>query len=257
MSGNIFLQLMRRDLAQFFKVYPGKFFDTCFLFFTNVVVFAYFMPKLGVPTTYGSFILIGAITSFGLFDTIGQVGEIIFDIEGDRKITFILSLPIPSYLVFAQLALKWAVNNFLLCIPLFFIGKILLWNSFKLTNISFFKVILMFPTACLFFGFFSLWLTGVIQKIQSIASLFLRFINPIFMFGGYFFTWQSSYELSPYIAYAILIDPMIYAMEGMRAACLGQEGFLPFWYSFFVLWAFIITLGIHGITKLRQRLDCI
>ncbi len=248
---------MRRDFAQFWRTYPGKFFDTCFLFFTNVVVFAYFMPKLGVPSTYGTFILIGAITSFGLFDTVGQVGEVIFDIEGDKTIAFILSLPIPSSVVFGQLAVKWAMSNLLLCTPLFLVGKLILWNSFELDKITLWQIFLIFPTVSLFFGVFGLWLSGVIQKIQSISSLFLRFINPIFMFGGYFFTWQSSLELSPYIAYPILINPMIYAMEGMRAACLGQQGYLPFWVCLLALWVYIIVLGTHGISKLRKRLDCI
>lgn len=257
MIWNIFLQLMRKDLAQFRRVYPGKLFDTAFLFFTNIIVFAYFMPKIGLPTTYGSFILIGAIASFGLFDTVGQVGEVIFDIEGDQTIAFTLSLPVPAFVVFTQLAMKWALNNILLCTPLFLVGKLILWDGFLLSNINVWQLLLIFPTTCLFFGVFSLWLIGVIKKIQSISSLFLRFINPIFMFGGYFFTWQASYELSPYIAYAICIDPMIYAMEGMRAACLGQQGYLPFWTCFFALWGFIIVLGTHAIFRLRKRLDCV
>ena len=215
------------------------------------------MPQLGIPSTYGAFILIGAITSFGLFDTVGQVGEMIFDMEGDRTITFTLSMPVPYWVVFGQIAIKWTINNLLLCTPLFFVGKILLWDQFDLTKIHYGKLILIFITTSLFFGFFSLWLTGVIQKIKNLASLFLRFINPIFMFGGYFFTWESSFALSPYIAYALLINPMIYAMEGMRAACLGQEGYLPFWYSLLALWIFNIVLGFHAMNRLKKRLDCI
>ncbi len=257
MIRKIFLQLISKDLAQFRRIFAGKLFDTCFLFFTNVAVFGYFMPKLGLSDGYGSFILIGAISSFGLFDTIGQVGEIIFDIEGDRTITFTLSLPLPSYMVFMQLALKWALQCFLLCVPLFLIGKLILWEGFDLGLISLGKLILIFPTVCLFYGIFSLWLVGVITKINSIASLFLRFINPIFMFGGYFFTWQASYELSPIVAYAILINPMIYVMEGMRAACLGQQGYLPFWYCLAALWGFILVLGSHAVRRLRHRLDCV
>lgn len=257
MIASLFWQLMRKDLRQFRHVYVGKFFDTCFLFFTNVVVFAYFMPNLGLNMDYGTFILIGAITSFGLFDIVAQVAELIFDIEGDRTITFKLTMPIPYWLVFVQLAAKWALTNILLCTPLFLVGKIILWNQFDLAEINYIKLIVMFPTVCIFFGFFSIWLTGVIKNLKSISSLFLRFINPIFMFGGYFFTWQASYELSPIIAYAILINPMIYAMEGMRAACLGQAGYLPFWNCFFALWGFIIVLGSHGILSLKKRLDCV
>ncbi|NGX39276.1 MAG: hypothetical protein KR126chlam1_00599 [Chlamydiae bacterium] len=257
MIAPLFWQLMRKDLRQFRRLYKGKFFDTCFLFFTNIVVFGYFMPLMGVPATYGSFILVGAIASFGLFDTIGQVGELIFDIEGDRTITFKLAMPVPYWIVFGQLAIKWAVHNFLLCIPLFFIGKLILWDGFSLRQIDLFKLLLIFPSICLFFGSFSLWLTAMIKRIDSISSLFLRFINPVFMFGGYFFTWKDAYELSPYIAYVLRCNPMLYVFEGMRAACLGGEGYLPFWTSFFSLWGFIILLGGFALKALRKRLDCV
>lgn len=257
MISKILLQLLRKDLLQFRRKYPGKFFDTCFIFFTNVVVFGYFMPAFGGPANYGPFILIGAIASFGLFDIIGQVGELILDIEGDRKITFTLSMPIPSWVVFIQLVLKWAITTFILFIPLFFIGKLLLWNQFYLSQINLFQLILIYPSVCFFFGFFSLWLTSVIQKMDSLSSLFCRFLNPIFMFGGYFFSWQASFDLSPIVGYALLANPMIYATEGMRAATLGQTGYLPFWTCFFALWGFNLLLGAHAIFRLKRRLDCV
>jgi len=253
----LFWQLMRKDLREFKRSFFNKFFDTCFLFFTFVVVFGYFMPKLGVSTGYGPFILIGAIASFGLFDIIAQVGELIFDIEGDRTINFKLALPIPYWVVFGQLAVKWALNNLLICAPLFLIGKLILWQNFDLSKINLFKLLLMFPTAYLFFGFFSLWLTGIIKKKINLSSIYLRFINPLFMFGCYFFTWQASYELSPIISYIILIDPLTYTMEGMRAACLGQEGYLPFWSCFLALWGYIFLLGSHALFSLKKRLDCV
>ena len=257
MISSIFLQFMRKDLIGFRRIYWGKFFDTCVLFFTNVVVFGYFMPKLGVEASYGSFILIGAIASFGLFGIIAQVAELSVDIEGDRTINFSLSMPVPSRVVSLQLAIKWALNTFLLCAPLFLVGKLILWDQFDLEKIQVGKILLMFPTVCLFFGIFSLWLTGVIKKVKSLSSLFMRFINPIFMFGGYFFTWQASYELNPLIAYAILINPMIYVMEGMRSAALGPEGYLPFWNCFAALWGFNFLLGWIGISQLKKRLDCV
>ncbi len=257
MSWSLFLQLMRKDLLQFRRVYAGKFFDTCFLFFTNVIVFAYFLPQFIAFSDYGPFILIGAIASFGLFDIIAQVSELIFDVEGDRAINFTLAMPAPSWVVFGQIALKWAANNFLLCIPLFLVGKLILWAQFDLWKINIPKLLLIYVTSCLFFGFFSLWLTSILRKVKSLSSLFLRFINPLFMFGGFFFTWQSTFELSPILGYVILINPMIYVMEGMRAAALGQEGYLPFWICVIVLWGFILTLGACALNILKKRLDCV
>lgn len=257
MTGKLIWQLLRKDLKQYQRLYPGKFFDTCFLLLTNVLVFGYFMPMLGLPGSYGTFILIGAIASFGLFDIVSQVGEFIFDIEGDKKITFTLALPIPFWAVFIQLVLKWSLYILTLCTPLFLIGKLFLWDRFSLAEINYLKLLLIFPTSSLFFGFFSLWITSMLKRINSIGSLFMRVINPLFMFGGYFFTWESSFELSKTIGYVLLFNPMIYVMEGMRAACLGQQGYLPFWACFCALWIFNLFLGTWAIGKLKKRLDCV
>lgn len=257
MKRTILAQLMRKDLLQFLRIYPGKFFDTCFLFFTNAIVFAYFLPQSGLADTYGPFIVIGAIASFGLFEIIGQIAELIVDLEGDRTINFTLSMPIPPWLVFLQLVFKWALTTLLLCTPLFFVGKLLLWNRFSFSQINYVQLILIYPTLCLFFGFFSLWLTSIIQRVLNLSSLFLRFINPLFMFGCYFYSWESVFSLSPIIGYVSLINPMIYVMEGVRAATLGQEGYLPFWLSFFVLWGFNLALGGFAIVRLKKRLDCV
>src|SRR5258708_5025254 len=100
---NIFLQLMQKDLLQFKRIYKEKLLDTGLLFFTNVIVFAYFLPQAGLGHNYGPFIMLGAIASFGLFDVVGHVSELIFDIEGPCAISYTLSMPIPSWIVFLQI----------------------------------------------------------------------------------------------------------------------------------------------------------
>ncbi|MBM3184388.1 MAG: hypothetical protein FJZ64_03690 [Chlamydiae bacterium] len=82
-------------------------------------------------------------------------------------------------------------------------------------------------------------------------------INPIFMFGAYFYTWVSLEKLSPTFAWITLINPIVYVLEGMRSAALGQEGHLPFWVCFFSLWGFIFVFASHAIYKLKRRLDCV
>lgn len=253
----IFSQLMRKDLLQFARTYKSKLFDTGFLFFTNVIVFAYFLPQQGLQSSYGPFIMIGAIASFGLFDVVGYVSELIFDIEGPCAISYTLAMPIPSWVVFLQIAVRWAVQSFLLVIPLFFVGKLLLWNHLNLSGIHWPLLILMYISINCFFGVFGLWIASLIKTMGNLSHLFLRFVNPIFMFGAYFYTWHASYQLAHWIGCVILINPMVYVMEGMRAAALGQAGYLPFWLCFFAVWAYILVLGTHAILRLQKRLDCI
>lgn len=256
-SMRVFFQLMRRDTLTFRREYPEKFFDTCIVFFTNILVFAYFMPNEGLSKTYGPFVLVGAIASFGLIEIVGKISLLLSDIEGERTISHTLIMPIKAAWVFCYIALFWALTSALLAAPLFPLGKLLLWNRFDLTKISYLRFLLIFISSNLFFGFFALWLSSILRGIKSLNSLWLRIIVPMWMFGSYLYSWQAAYHLNPIIGYVSLANPMIYVMEGSRAAVLGQEGFIPFWISLLTLWAFTAACGVHSIFRLKKRLDCV
>lgn len=253
----IFLQLLRRDMTLFKKQYPGKFFDMLITFTVWTVVFGYFVPEMGANPEYGLFIMVGAIASFGVFDIIGQSGLLINDISGDRTISYLLLLPIPSFMVFSYVATSWALQSLLIAIPLYFVGKALFWKQFVLTNITWYQLGLALITVNSFFGFFGLWVVSILHKVHDLSRIYFRFINPLFLFGCYFFTWQAACKISPWIGYATLLDPFSYVMEISRAALIGQGNYLPFWASFSALWGFSIVLGLHATKRLKKLLDCV
>jgi ABC-2 type transport system permease protein len=249
--------LIRRDLRVFREEFWGKFIDTGILLFTTVTIFAYFLPSYGLASDYGPFILIGAIAGFGFFEVIGKVSLMIADIEGDRTILYTLSLPIPSWLVFVYIAVSWAIASSIIALLMFPLGKLVLFSQFDLSKVDWFKLPLIFMASNLFFGFFALWLSGVLKKMSSLAHLFVRVVNPMYCFGGWMYSWNSVNDLSWAIGIAHLANPLLYVMEGMRAATLGQQGYLPFWFSFLGLCGFTALLGWDAVRRLQKRLDCV
>lgn len=252
-----FLQLLNRDMTIFRREYPTKLVDTAFLLFTNVVVFAYFLPQFGMAKSYGPFILVGSISIFGLFDVIGKVAVRLADIEGVQAISYILNLPIKPSAVFGYIGLSWAIEPFIISLPLFLLGKLLLWDQFSLAAIHYEKALIMLAAGCLFYGYFSLWLTGMMKGTSSLSQLFIRIINPIFMFGCYWYTWKTAYALNPIVGYLSLLNPLTFISEGMRSAVLGPEGYLPFWACFGAIWIFTAVCALDAIRRLRKRLDCV
>lgn len=249
--------LILRDFKVFKEDFWGKFIDTALLLFTTVLVFSYFLPSYGLQEGYGPFILVGVIAGFGFFEVIGKVSSMIADLEGDRTILYTLTLPIPSWLVFVYFGLSWALLSSLISFLLFPLGKIVLYSQFDLSKISFCKLVLIFLASNLFFGFFALWLSSVFKKMSSLSHLFVRVINPMYMFGGYMYSWHSVYAFSPAIAYLHLINPFLFVMEGMRAATLGQAGYLPFWACFVALILFTAAFAYDAIRRLKKRLDVV
>lgn len=256
-SLQIFFQLLKRSLLILKRDYWSKLFDTAFLFFTNVIVFSYFMGAQGLSEEYGPFLMVGAIASFGLFDVVAKVSELIGDIEGEKTISHLITLPLSSRTLFCFIAIFWAINAAVISFPLFFLGKILLFTRFNLSDISFIRLIPIFLTANLFYGFFALWLSAIVRGMGDLTSIFMRYINPIFMFGGYFYSWKNAFQLDHLIGYVSLLNPMVYIMEGMRSSVLGPSAYLPYWTTLIVLWGFIYLLGWHATKRLKIRIDCI
>jgi ABC-2 type transport system permease protein len=251
------LNLILRDLRSFKVDFWGKFIDTCIMLSTTVIIFSYFLPSNGLRQDFGPFLLIGVIAGFGFFDVVGKVATMISDIEGDKTILYTISLPIPSWLVFFYQGLSWALYSSIMCFLLFPLGKILLFSQFDLTIINYPKLLLMFIMSNLFFGFFALWLSSISKNMSSLSHLFVRVINPLYMFGGYLYSWHAAYALTPIGGYINLANPLIYVMEGMRATTLGQEGYLPFWFSFGALMIFTSAFAWDAINRLKKRLDCV
>ncbi len=252
-----FLSLFSRDMTSFFRGIWSRVIDTSILLFTNVVVFAYFMPQLNTQENFGPFLLVGAIVSFGFFDVVGKVGEFIGDIDGDSSITYLLSMPMPSGGIFAYHGVLWSLCSMIIGTLMFPLGKILLLSQFDLSLICYWKLIIVFVVANLFFGFFALWLAAMLKDLKNVSVLWLRVLVPMFMFGCYFYPFFSLYKVSHIVAGISLFNPMVYAMEGMRAATLGQQGFLNYWFCLAALVAFTSACGIHGIKRLKKRLDCL
>jgi ABC-2 type transport system permease protein len=253
----VFFQLLKRDLLIFKRDYWTKFIDMAIIFSNNVLIFGYFMAGEGLSAGYGPFLLVAAIGSFGLIEVVGKVAALLNDMEGERAISQVLIMPIRSELVFIYMAVFWAISSMVLAALLFPLGKLLLWTRFDLAAISYVKLIPIFLTSNLFFGSFALWLSSVIPGMSNLNTLWMRYIVPLWMFGAYFFSWENAYQLNPIIGTILLLNPVVYVMEGMRAAALGQAGFIPYWVSMLALWGFIFACTTHAIKRLRRILDCV
>jgi len=255
---NFFLELLRRELTIFRRGYIGEATDTVIMFFNFIVVFGYFIPMGGQGVNWGPFMMVGSIATFGLVSAVNnRVAQVISDVHGDRTISYFLTMPVPSSWVFISMALCWSTVLAILTLILFPVGKLVLFSQFSLASVSWGKLFLIYITLNIFIGFFSLWLAGAFQKINNIGRLWCRVVNPLFMFGAFFYSFKDALTFNPLIAKLTLINPVVYVTEGMRAAMLGQEGSLNFWLCLTVLWGYILLCGWHGIARLKKWLDVV
>lgn len=248
--------LIFRELVVFKSDFWGTVLDGVIATSVQMIVTIYILPYFGLQANFGAFMLGGFVASSIFWRLYSFSAPLIADITGERKITYELMLPIPTGLVFLRMMISFmlqAVSTSCVIIPL---GKLFLGNQFDLTNISIFKTIVMFIAGSFFVSSFGIFIVSIIHHMGQISSVWTRFLFPLWMLGGFNFSWQSMNTMIPIISYITLLNPMIYFHEGFRGAILGESGFISVIICVPILIGFSILFSLVGIGKIKKKLDC-
>jgi ABC-2 type transport system permease protein len=200
-----------------------------------------------------------AIASWGMFEIITNATTLVSDILGDRVIEYELVLPIPQWAIFAKIALVNAYRAFIVSLLLIPAGMAIIYLGIGLTfsNINLFKTIFMILIANIFFGFLGLFTASLMQKISDVRNMWMRVLFPMWFVGGLNNSLSAVQKVAPIFAKALLLNPIVYISEGMRAAMLGQEGYLNYGLCCLVIIALTIFLAIFAVKRFQKNLDCL
>lgn len=249
-------RLVWRDMSVFWPTFLNRLINGALWAGITIVVFQYI--GFGDAVNLGLFMACANAVSWGFFEVMENVARFIADLQGEKSISYALTLPLPQWMVFVRLALSNALQAMAIAIFILPMAKVLLWNNFDISQACWSKFLLIFVLAHMFYGFFSLWLASMVKSLDSIGDIWMRVVFPLWFLGGYQFTWTTFSQKSPMLAYASLFfNPLVYCFEGVRAAILGQEGYLPFWSCCLALLVFTTLVGSIGTYRLLKRLDCL
>ncbi|MDP3788292.1 MAG: ABC transporter permease [Candidatus Chromulinivorax sp.] len=253
-----FYALLAKDIAIYNKRWWSRSIDALVWACSSLIVAHYMMPLFGITDPqYGTFVLVGNLAIWGLFEMLTSIAVFLGDIQGDKAIGYYMSLPLPSSMVFIEQALASAYRSIASSILIFPAGKLILGNNLHLNNVSWLYLIIAFIIINIFYGFFTILVAGYIKDLSALTMVRSRIIFPLWFLGCFQFTWKMLYKVAPNIAYISLCNPMVYIMDGMRATVLPAEQYLSFWNCMIMIILFSIVCGYFGIQKLQRRLDCI
>lgn len=232
--------------------------DALIIPITIIIVNGYILPYLGMPLDYGSFMVASSIVMMIYMNTNWNgANTFIQDLEGDRAISYELTLPLPAWMVFARVALVAAIKAMALSIFILPVGKLILWDRFDFSQLSWFKFFIIFVTIGIFNGFFSLVPLSLVNGILGFVRYQMRFGSQLVFFSGFQYAWATMTEAIPALGYINLLNPLVYAFEGIHGAVLGQAGYINFWLCFALLWAATVLSAWLIVYKLKNKLDCI
>ena len=252
---SVFWQLVKTDLLIFKKTFVDDTIDIFIWLISVVGVVAYVFPKLGMSKNYGEFFAIGSIVSAALFQIWPATVSFINETTGNKSITYPLTLPLPSWMAIIKRAVSFWLKTMVITVMVLPVTKLMLWNRMDLSEFSFIRFVILFVTINAFAGLFTIFTTSLTDSIDTSGKVWMRIIFPLWFFGGTQFSWQTLYGISPKLAYLDLANPMLYAVEGIRAATQGQQGNLPFWICFMMLIIYGTFFGAIGVLRLKKRLD--
>lgn len=248
--------LLWRDVRVLKQDFFNNVIDSLMVPATFIIIGGYIMPYMGVPADYGAFMIVSSLVMM-CYSTTAWRGatELVADLVGDKAISYELTLPLPSWLVFIKLACAYAVKAMALNILTLPLGKLLLWDKFSLANFSILKFSFVYVLSSLFFGFFSLWVTSWTRGMQGFGRFWLRYGSQLLFFSGFQFPWSVMYKATVFFAYLNLANPFLYAFEGSRAAVMGQAGSLNYWLCIGMLVLFTFLFAFITIRQFKRRLD--
>jgi ABC-2 type transport system permease protein len=251
----LFFLLLKTDLIIFNKRFKEGIINTIIWVSIILVIFAYIFPAMGMTNLFGPLYVTGAVVSSCIFEIWSSSITFVSDLEANKTISYPLTLPIPSWLYFIQLAIGYAIKSMTIALVIIPLGKLIIWDKFSLAHISLTKTLIMFIIVNIFAGLLSLFMSSITTSIFNFRNIWTRFLFPLWFLGGAEFYWQVAYTLSKPLAYIMLLNPITYAMEGMRASILGEKLFISFWICSFMLFIFSILCGYVAFKKLKNRLD--
>ena len=251
----LFFWIVRTDITILKQFIVGKIINILFWTGSIVTISTFILPKLGMTKSYGEFIVVSSIVSSSYWGIWDASYKLVSDICGNRTISYRLALPLPSWLVIFQYAVKHAIDRSIPALIILPLYKLILWNRMDLSHFSLIKFIFIFTTISLFTGFFFLFISNFINNEHTVDTVGIRVLFPLWFFGASSYPWKIIYSMSPTLGYISLLNPVVYAMEGIHSAVLGANGYLPFWICAIVLWCLIIIFGYVGIARFKKRLD--
>lgn len=251
----IFCKLVATHIHAIRKQFVGMVINLYIWAFCTLVIMGYIMQSFGLSADYGVFQFAGIVGTVGLFEIFGNVSKNIMDFEGDSHISYNLTLPTRPWIVFGALATFYTLVGVVLTCVLFPFGAGVLYSHFDITSVSWIKAAIMLILANLFFAVFTLLITAYVGSMSKIRNIWARFIFPLWMLGGFQFSWAILYSISKPLAYAVLFDPLIFIMEGCRAAILGQQEYLSWELCVIMISIYTMLCWIAMYYRMKRLLD--
>jgi ABC-2 type transport system permease protein len=192
-----------------------------------VAVFGYLLPRMGfMGRGYTTALLPGVLAISLTFSSIQSVAlPMVQEFGWTKEIEDRLLAPVPIRLVAAEKIVSGVLQGIVSALFVLPVARIIMGPIPNLTFAHFGDVLLITILGAAAFSSLGLFLGTAIQPAQ-IGLMFGVILAPMIFFGCAYYPWQGLSAV-PVMKYAVLINPLVYVSEGMRAALTPGSPHMP------------------------------
>lgn len=223
----VFLALLRRDMIVARKEIVFFLIRTTMQPLLFLIVFGFLLPKMNfVGKAYQTALLPGILAVSLSLSAIQSVAlPMVQDFGWTREIEDRLLAPVPTRVIPAEKIVAGMIQGVIAAAFVLPLARLVMGPlpAFTLSNAG--EVLLIVLLGSLAFSALGMWLGTAIEP-QQIGLMFSVIIAPMLFFGCAYYPWRGL-DVVPVLKYLVLVNPMVYVAEGMRAALTPGVPHMP------------------------------
>jgi ABC-2 type transport system permease protein len=248
----VFAALLLRDLTVARRELPYFLVRTALQPILFVIVFGFLLPRMGlIPRGYSTTMLPGVVALSLTLSAIQSVAlPMMQDFGFTKEIEDRLLSPVPIQLVAVEKVVAGVLQGIVAALFVLPVARLIMG---PIPGLSFRNAPLLLAVTILGGAAFSamgLYLgTGIAP--QQIGLMFSVIVAPMIMFGCTYYPWAGLAHV-PVMKWLVLINPLVYVSEGMRAALTPGLPHMPtplILAALVVLTVLFMVLGLRAFDK--------
>jgi ABC-2 type transport system permease protein len=228
-------------------------------------VFAYVLPKIGSGfgtggagaasgLTFSTILVPGLMGSMFLMQGMfGTTMPLVMEFSWQRTIEDRALAPVPIRVLAIQKITAGAIQAFIGAAIVF---PVVYWvhapgqgPHIEVTNWFLLAAVMVFSSTLT--ASMGLWL-GTVVDPRKMQMVFAVVLLPLTMLGCVYYPWSALHVIR-WLQILVLINPMVYMTEGLRAALTPSIGHMPLWAIMLALVGGTAVFGYLGVRSFRNR----
>jgi len=223
-----------------------------------IFVFTYVFPKIGQPiggvrgaSSFSTLLVGGVIASAMIFQGVQAVSlPLVQDFGYTREIEDRVLAPMPVSMVALEKVASGAIQAILAALIVFPLAAIIPATKVHL-HVHWFLLLTILPLSAVMSAALGLTI-GTRVEPRQVPLIFSLLVIPMTFLGAVYYPWKTLDKL-PWLKVAVLVNPLVYMSEGMRAALTVGVPHMAPWAIYAALIVFTTLFLRTGIAGFKRR----